>query len=101
MVEARRTSSLARVDVEAHIAVADRDGAHGALHGFRGAHAEQGLIEIGEQRILLTDNGYMVNLGEHAIFPSYSAVEAPVRFMASLAAFTMSGDVLKASARMA
>src|SRR5262249_52235438 len=80
MIKPGRPPGLARVDVEANVAVADRDGAVGAGLRRRG-HAEQRLVEGGEQRIFLADDGDVVDLGEHgrAPFRLSAAVEASYR----------------------
>src|SRR5262249_59786227 len=80
MIKPGRPPGLARVDVEANVAVADRDGAVGAGLRRRG-HAEQRLVEGGEQRIFLADDGDVVDLGEHgrAPFRLSAAVDASYR----------------------
>src|SRR5215204_3124221 len=65
MVEPCRATGAARINVQADIAVADSDGATGAcLVG--GLHAEGGLIELRQLRVIVTDNGDMIDLREHA-----------------------------------
>src|SRR5713101_5074992 len=54
----------ARVDVEADIAVAHRDGAAGPRL-LRGLHAEDGAIELLQQRIVLADDGDVIDFREH------------------------------------
>src|SRR5262249_4406103 len=78
MIKPGRPPGLARIDVEADVAVADGDRAVGA--GLRrGRHAEQRLVEGGEQRIFLADDGDVVDLGEHgrAPFKLSAAVQQP------------------------
>src|SRR5262245_41139347 len=72
MVEARRPAGLARIDVEADIAVADRDRAIGAGL-LRRRHPEQRLVEGGKQRIALAHDGNVVDLGEQGVPPATSA----------------------------
>ena len=67
MVEPSRTACLARIDIEANVSVTHRDGAHGALEQLRRLHAEHGLVEVGQQRILLADDRDVIDLGEHAV----------------------------------
>src|SRR5262249_27219745 len=74
MVEPGRPARLARIDVEADIAVAHRDRPVGA-GSLRRAHPEQRLVEGGEQGIALADNGNVVDLGEQGR-PSGSLAES-------------------------
>src|SRR5258705_2753413 len=71
MVEPRRTPGLARVDVEADIAVAYRDGAVRARLGPR-RHAEERLVERCEQRISFADDGDVIDLRKHGVRLRYA-----------------------------
>ena len=65
MVEASGSPSLARIDVETDIAVADRDGAID-LALRRAPHAEQRFVEARQQGVFFADDGDVIDLGEHA-----------------------------------
>src|SRR5262249_5778409 len=80
MVEPGRPPGLARVDVETDVAVADRNRAVGAGLRRRG-HAELRLVEGGEQRIFLADDGDVVDLSGHgrAPFAAVGLLSAVVR----------------------
>src|SRR5258706_11475106 len=64
MVEAGGAARLARVDVEADIAVAHGDRALGARVGRR-LHAKNGLVESAQQRVLVAHDGDVLELGGH------------------------------------
>ena len=66
MIEPGRTPSLARIDVQTDVTIANSLRALGAL--LRGRfHLEDCLVKAGEQSIILTDNGDVIDLGEHFI----------------------------------
>ena len=72
MIEPGGTAGAARIDVEADIAVAHGHGAAGAgLVG--GLHAEHGLVELRELRVVFADDGDVIDLGKHAELPQMNA----------------------------
>src|SRR5882762_9487137 len=64
MVESRRAARLARIDVEADGAVADGHGALRTLVG-RGLHAEHRLIKPALERVLVADDGDVLDFRGH------------------------------------
>src|SRR5215204_1442588 len=65
MVEAGGAAGATRIDVEPDIAIAHRHRAAGTgLVGCR--HAECGLVELRQLRVIVTDNGNVIDLREHA-----------------------------------
>src|SRR5260221_137979 len=64
MVEPGRAARLARIDVEADGAVADGDGALRTLIG-RGLHAEHRLIKSALERVLVADDGDVLDFFGH------------------------------------
>src|SRR5260221_3794472 len=64
MVEPGRAARLARIDVEADGAVADGHGALRALVG-RGLHAEYRLIKSALERVLVADDGDVLDFCGH------------------------------------
>src|SRR5262249_29958170 len=68
MVEPGAPAGAARIDVEPDIAVAHRDGAAGPRLGRR-RHAEHRAVELLEYRVVLADDGDVVDLREHAVLP--------------------------------
>src|SRR5258706_280817 len=64
VMEPRRTAGLARVDVEADVAVAHRHRALGPRIG-RGAHAERGFVELALHGVVVADEGDVLELGGH------------------------------------
>src|SRR6266581_1687036 len=61
VIEPGRAARLARIDVQSHVAVADRDRALRARVG-RGLHAEHGLVEPALQGVLVADDGDVPDL---------------------------------------
>ena len=62
MIEARGTPGLARIDVEADVAVAHGDRALGT-RVLGHAHAEDGLVEASLERVLVAHDGDVANAG--------------------------------------
>src|SRR5467141_3571493 len=64
VIEPGRAARLARIDVQSHVTVADRDRALRAGVG-RGLHAEHGLVEPALQGVLVADDGDVLDLRGH------------------------------------
>src|SRR5258706_2812511 len=64
VVEPRRAARLARIDVETHVAIAD---GHGSLRPLVGStpHAEHRLVESALERVLVADDGDVLDLRRH------------------------------------
>jgi len=83
MVEPGRAARLARIDVEADGAVADGHGALRALVG-RGLHAEHRLIKSALERVLVADDGDVLDFADTDQRPrrniSRNSVFVPIGF---------------------
>src|SRR5215831_1282686 len=66
MIETGGASSAAGIDVEPHIAVADRDRAPHPRLG-RGSHAEDCLVELGKLCVVITDDGDVIDFRKHVV----------------------------------
>jgi hypothetical protein len=67
MIEAGGAASAAGIDIEPHIAVAHRDRAPHPRLG-RGSHAEHRLVELGKLRVVITDDGDVIDFRKHVAF---------------------------------